>query len=72
MTGHSSIVGGSTAGRVIACPASVQAVLALPPSAETTSEYAEEGSFAHAVMQKIMEDRRDRAPWSWTNASVRW
>jgi hypothetical protein len=54
---HSSIIGGSTAGRLLNCPASHHAIIALPPSAETPSEYAEEGTAMHAVMQAIMTDR---------------
>jgi len=54
MAKHSSIVGGSNAGRLLACPGSFQAILALPPSADIPSEYAEEGTFAHAVMAHLM------------------
>jgi hypothetical protein len=54
MTKHSSIVGGSTAGRLLNCPGSFQATLALPPSTDTPSEYAEEGSFGHEVMGYLM------------------
>jgi len=56
---HSSIVGGSTAGRLLACPGSYQAILALPPSAETPSEYALEGTAMHEVMATVMRDWRD-------------
>jgi hypothetical protein len=56
-TKHSTIVGGSTAGRLLACPGSYQATLALPPSAEISSEYAEEGTFAHACMDVLMKHR---------------
>lgn len=51
---HSNIVGGSTCGRLLACPGSYQATLALPPSADIPSEYAAEGIFAHEVMRDIM------------------
>jgi hypothetical protein len=51
---HSSIVGGSTAERLLNCPGSWQATMALPPAADKSSEYAEEGSFAHKVMDRIM------------------
>jgi len=54
MSNHSTIVGGSTAGRVLACPGSWQATMALPPSADVASQYAEEGSFAHEVMAYMM------------------
>jgi hypothetical protein len=55
---HSAIVGGSTAGRLIECPGSWQATLALPPSADVSSEYALEGTFAHAVMDRLMRNRQ--------------
>jgi len=57
MTRHSSIVGGSTAGRLIECPGSYQAQLALPPSADISSEYAAEGTAMHAVMDALMRKR---------------
>jgi hypothetical protein len=59
MAAHSSIVGGSTAGRVLECPGSFQATQALPPSADKPSEYAEEGTFAHTVMAHLMQARSD-------------
>ena len=46
MAQHSAIVGGSTAGRLLNCPGSWQATLALPPTADIPSEYAQEGSHA--------------------------
>jgi hypothetical protein len=58
MTRHSSIVGGSTAGRLLECPGSYQAQLALPPSADISSEYALEGSAMHAVMDRLMHNRQ--------------
>lgn len=54
---HSSIVGGSNAGRLINCPGSYQATLALPPAAERSSEYAEEGTAMHEVMAKLFDNR---------------
>jgi len=63
MTKHSSIVGGSTAGRILACPGSYQATVSLPPSAEVSSVYAEEGTFAHACMDMIMRHRMTHAPF---------
>lgn len=57
MPGHSSIVGGSTADRILNCPGSYQALLALPPAADRPSEYAEEGTAMHAVMAELMEFR---------------
>jgi hypothetical protein len=57
MAKHSSIVGGSNAGRLLNCPASHQAILALPPSVNISSEYAEEGTAMHAVMDALMRAR---------------
>jgi hypothetical protein len=54
---HSLIVGGSTADRLLNCPASLAACRALPPSADAPSAYAEEGTFAHAVMDGLMRER---------------
>ena len=58
MSRHSSIVGGSSADRLLSCPGSWQAQLALPPSADVSSEYALEGTFAHAVMDRLMRNRQ--------------
>ena len=58
MAKHSSIVGGSTAARLLNCPGSYQATLKLPPSADISSEYAEEGTAMHAVMTWLMEARQ--------------
>ena len=57
MSRHSTIVGGSTAGRLLNCPASLAAIRALPPSADKPSEYAEEGTAMHAVMDALMRAR---------------
>ncbi len=57
MSKHSAIVGGSTAGRLLNCPASLAAIRALPPSADRPSEYAEEGTAMHAVMDHLMIQR---------------
>ena len=59
MSKHSSIVGGSNAGRLVNCPASHQTLLALPPAAEISSQYAEEGTAMHAVMDWLMRARAD-------------
>jgi hypothetical protein len=58
MTKHSQIVGGSTASRLINCPGSFKATQALPPSSDQSSVYAEEGSFAHAVMEEVLKQRQ--------------
>jgi len=57
MSKHSAIVGGSTAGRLLACPASLARTRALPPSADAPSEYAEEGTAMHEVMATLMTGR---------------
>jgi hypothetical protein len=57
MTGHSTIVGGSTADRLLNCPGSWQATLALPPQIRTSSEYADEGTAMHEVMTRLMNIR---------------
>lgn len=53
-TAHSSLVGGSTAKRRLACPGSyrLEAALPDPPS----SQYAEEGTAMHAVMAEIVQN----------------
>jgi len=62
MAKHSSIVGGSTAGRLLGCPGSYQAILALPPSTDIPSDYAEEGTAMHAVMDALMHVRDQGMP----------
>jgi hypothetical protein len=57
MKQHSSLIGGSSAARLLQCPGSWRANLALPPSADVPSPYAEEGSFAHAIMERLMRVR---------------
>ena len=51
---HSSIVGGSTAKRVINCPGSVALVQRMPPQAE--SKYAAEGTMLHACMDRLLNE----------------
>lgn len=52
---HSSIVGGSTAARRLACPGSYQMEQKLPPSVkEESSSYADEGTALHAAMAYIL------------------
>jgi hypothetical protein len=58
MAKHSSIIGGSNAGRLLNCPASHQAILALPPTTDVSSDYAEEGTAMHAVMDQILLRRQ--------------
>jgi CRISPR/Cas system-associated exonuclease Cas4 (RecB family) len=62
MKQHSSLIGGSSAARLLQCPGSWRANLALPPSADVPSAYAEEGSFAHAIMERLMRKRMAEEP----------
>ena len=52
LTKHSSIVGGSTAKRVIGCPGSVALCAKMPP--KPSSKYADEGTLLHNVMDLIL------------------
>jgi hypothetical protein len=52
LTKHSSIVGGSTAKRVIGCPGSVALCAKMPP--KPSSKYADEGTLLHNVMDVIL------------------
>lgn len=57
---HSSLVGGSSAGKRIACPASYKMEQKLPDSARSSSsDYADEGSACHAAMADILENDLD-------------
>ena len=49
---HSSLVGGSTASRVMACPGSVALVAKMPP--KPGSKYADEGTLLHDVMSDLL------------------
>ena len=49
---HSSIVGGSTAKRVINCPGSVALCQQVPP--KPSSKYADEGTLLHNVMAELL------------------
>src|SRR6516164_335384 len=56
-TRHSRTVGGSSAGRLLNCPASLKEIMNLPQAIETTSEYAEEGTHLHDVSAMLMTTR---------------
>ena len=49
---HSTVVGGSSAGRVLDCPASVKLAQAMPQSPSTS--YALEGTACHAIMERML------------------
>ena len=55
MAEHSSIVGGSTADRVINCPASVALVAKMPP--RPSSQYADEGTLLHDAIALILDGK---------------
>ena len=50
---HSSVVGGSTAKRVIACPGSVALCDKMPP--RPSNKYADEGTLLHNVIAEILD-----------------
>lgn len=52
---HSSIIGGSTAARRIACPASYRQEQRVPID-DTPSPYALEGSACHALIERVIRD----------------
>lgn len=54
---HSSIVGGSTAKRVISCPASVKLVAKMPP--KPSSVHADRGTLLHDAISQILEGKPD-------------
>ena len=57
MTQHSTLVGGSTADRLLNCPGSYRAIISLPPMPEISSEAANAGTHAHHVMDALMHAR---------------
>ena len=50
---HSTVVGGSTAKRVMNCPGSVALVAKMPPSASST--YADKGTLLHNVISEVLD-----------------
>lgn len=55
---HSDIVGGSTAGRVLACPGSVALSADIP---RTSSVYADEGTLLHKAIEAMLLDQDPQA-----------
>ena len=55
MAQHSSIVGGSTAKRVINCPGSVALVAQMPP--KSSSVYADTGTLLHNVIADVLDGK---------------
>ena len=54
MTAHSDTVGGSTAGRALACPGSIAYSRMVPKQAGSAA--AEEGTMLHAVIERYLRD----------------
>src|SRR5262245_36284858 len=52
--------GGSTAARVLRCPASVELVQKVPANLRKVSFYADRGTALHAAMACLLEDDRLR------------
>lgn len=58
---HSSVVGGSSAARVMACPGSVDLLAKIPDSVKnTSSKYADEGTGLHEVMAYLVAEDVDQ------------
>lgn len=57
-TRHSTVVGGSSAERMLNCPASLPTTIALPATVDRASDYAEEGTHLHHVMDALMGARQ--------------
>ena len=63
---HSTIVGGSTASRVINCPGSVALVAKMPP--KPSSKYADEGTLLHEVIAETIGT--DNNPYKYIGRKV--
>jgi hypothetical protein len=50
---HSSVVGGSTAKRLINCPGSAALVASVPPA--PSSSYADEGTLLHDIIAEVLD-----------------
>lgn len=53
---HSSVIGGSTAKRIMACPGSVALCAKMPPS--ESSSYADVGTLLHSVITHVLEGNK--------------
>jgi Protein of unknown function (DUF2800) len=51
---HSSVVGGSSAARILNCPGSQRLIATLPATIETPSPYATEGTALHGLMADLI------------------
>lgn len=54
MSKHSTLVGSSSAERVVNCPGSVRLSAGVPK--DTSSSYADEGTMLHSIMEKLLND----------------
>lgn len=57
MTAHSTIVGGSTAGRLITCPGSYRLINSIPDLVDVPTRYAAEGTVLHGILADMLQDR---------------
>jgi Protein of unknown function (DUF2800) len=55
---HSTLVGGSTAERLLNCPGSYRAIISLPPQPDIQSEAAAMGTHCHHIMDALMQARQ--------------
>lgn len=62
---HSSVVGGSTAKRLINCPGSAALIAKVPPA--PSSSYADEGTLLHDIIAEVLES--GQAPASFIGAT---
>ena len=62
MSKHSTLIGGSTADRLLNCPGSFQLIQRLPDVPEIPSEYANYGTAMHAVMDRLVAMFTDGYP----------
>jgi hypothetical protein len=67
---HSAIVGGSTAQRLLVCPASVKTIRAVPPElVKDSSIYADEGTALHTCVARMLAE--DLQPHDFVDAVIR-
>jgi hypothetical protein len=66
---HSLVVGGSTAGRLINCPASVSLIATMPDAVDVPSEYATEGTALHHIIAELIT-MPDKAVGDYFNTTI--
>jgi len=62
MSAHSTLIGGSSAERLLNCHGSYQLIQRLPVQEESSSEFALYGTAMHAVMDRLLEFYSDGLP----------